>query len=135
MDSHTTSTDFKRLEIVETGRRRRFSTEAKRRIVEESFGSGDPVSAVARRHELMPAQLFAWRHAARKGAFGVWRGGTCEEAGGFVAARIAHEADPPRAAGGGGRMEVVSTNGRRVIVGPDVDTAALLRVLDAVEGR
>jgi transposase len=133
MDSHTTNGDFQRLEIVDTGRRRRFSVEVKRRIVEESFASGDPVSAVARRHELMPAQLFAWRHAARKGAFGDWRGTPEEAAGGFVAARIVQEAD--RAAGGGGRMEIVSSNGCRVIVGPDVDTAALLRVLHAVEGR
>jgi hypothetical protein len=32
-----------------------------------------------------------------------------------------------------GRMEVMSANGRRVVVGPDVDTAALLRVLEALE--
>jgi hypothetical protein len=34
-----------------------------------------------------------------------------------------------------GRMEVVSSNGRRIIVGPDVDPGALLRVLDALERR
>ena len=134
MDSHTTRSDLQRLEIVETGRRRRFSVEVKRRIVEESFASGDPVSAVARRHELMPAQLFAWRHAARKGAFGDWRG-SGEETVGFVAARLVADAGPPHVADGGGRMEIVVTNGRRVVVGRDVDTAALLRVLDAVEGR
>lgn len=32
-------------------------------------------------------------------------------------------------------MEIVLSNGRRVIVGADVDTAALRRVLDAAEGR
>jgi transposase len=135
MDSHTTSSDLQRLEIVETGRRRRFSVELKRRIVEESFASGDPVSAVARRRELMPARLCAVPHAARRGAFGVWRGSLGEETGSFVAARIVADAGPPRVADGGGRMEIVSANGRRVIVGPDVDTAALLRVLHAVEGR
>ena len=70
-----------------------------------------------------------------KGAFGVWCGRAGEEAGGFIAARIVQEAGPPRVTDGSGRMEIVSSNGRRVIVGPDVDTAALLRVLHAVEGR
>lgn len=74
MDTTTTKNDFKLLEIVDTGRRRRFSAEAKRQIVQESFVSGDAVSAVARRHGLFPAQLFAWRRAAREGAFGIWNG-------------------------------------------------------------
>ncbi len=33
----------------------------------------------------------------------------------------------------GGRMEVVSANGRRVIVEPDVDVAALLRIIRGLE--
>ena len=68
MDSNTTRNDFKLLEIVDTGRRRRFSMDAKRRIVEESFAS-DSVSAIARRHGLLLAQLFAWRRAAREGQY------------------------------------------------------------------
>jgi transposase len=47
------------------GKRRHFTAEEKARIVAESFASGESVCAVARRHGLMAAQLFAWRKNAR----------------------------------------------------------------------
>ena len=46
------------------GRRRAWSAEQKRRIVAESFDSGETVSAVARGHGLTPQQLFGWRRSA-----------------------------------------------------------------------
>jgi transposase len=49
------------------GRRRRWSDEAKGRIVAESFAPGAVVSEVARRHEISPQHLFAWRKVARTG--------------------------------------------------------------------
>jgi transposase len=49
------------------GRRRRWSDEAKARIVAASFAPGAVVSEVARRHEISPQHLFAWRKAARAG--------------------------------------------------------------------
>jgi transposase len=49
------------------GRRRRWSDEEKGRIVAESCAPGAVVSEVARRHELNPQHLFAWRKAARDG--------------------------------------------------------------------
>src|SRR5262245_51315449 len=49
--------------------RRRWSVEAKARIIEESLGPGTNVSAIARAHGLSPQQLFAWRRKAlRSGA-------------------------------------------------------------------
>ena len=48
-------------------RRRRWSDAEKRRIVAESFAAGAVVSEVARRHEISPQHLFAWRKAARAG--------------------------------------------------------------------
>src|ERR1700719_2043545 len=52
---------------VGAGRRRRWSDEAKGRIVAESFAAGAVVSEVARRHDISPQHLFAWRKAARAG--------------------------------------------------------------------
>ena len=49
------------------GRRRRWSEADKGRIVTESFAPGAVVSEVARRHEISPQHLFAWRKAARAG--------------------------------------------------------------------
>jgi transposase len=52
---------------VGVGRRRRWSGEAKGRIVAESYMPGAVVSEVARRHDMSPQQLFGWRKAARAG--------------------------------------------------------------------
>jgi transposase len=73
--SHIWSTIWLTLQRCETGsdvrvgvgRRRRWSDEAKGRIVAESFAAGAVVSEVARRHDISPQHLFAWRKAARAG--------------------------------------------------------------------
>ena len=52
---------------VGVGGRRRWSGEAKGRIVAESYVPGAVVSEVARRHDMSPQHLFAWRKAARAG--------------------------------------------------------------------
>src|SRR5579871_3107228 len=49
------------------GRRRVWSAEQKGRIVAESLIAGAVVSEIARRHEITPQHLFAWRHEARRG--------------------------------------------------------------------
>jgi transposase len=60
------ATDVRRIELITgTGRRRRWSSEDKARIVVESLADGVSVSEVARRHGLSPQQLFAWRREAR----------------------------------------------------------------------
>jgi transposase len=52
---------------VGVGRRRRWGAEDKGRIVAESYAAGAVASEVARRHEITPQHLFAWRKAARAG--------------------------------------------------------------------
>src|ERR1700726_3564846 len=52
---------------VGVGRRRRWSVEAKGRIVAESYAPGAVVSEVARRHGISPQHLFVWRKSARAG--------------------------------------------------------------------
>ena len=60
--------EVRRLEVINGALgRRRWSPEAKARIVAESLAPGVVVSEVARRHDLLPQQLFAWRHQARQG--------------------------------------------------------------------
>ena len=141
MDTISTANNVTVLDVVETGRRRRFSIEAKRRIVDESYSSGDPVSAVARRHGIVPSHLFERRRRARQGAFGAMdvRGGKCS----FVAAVIEPEPtrsevnrqDDTRREQTSGRMEIAPASGVRLTVGTDVDIAALSRVLSVLEGR
>ena len=136
MDSHTHCA-FGRLEVVETGRRRRWSEDEKVRIVLESLAGPRLVSATARRHGLSRSQLVAWRRTLRADR---------SEAGpapGFVPAVIAPE--PPTAAApqtwsrsarpGDDRIEIVLTRGRRIIVGSGVDAAALSPILDVLERR
>ena len=59
MDVHKHSA-FERLEIVETGRRRRWSEDEKLRIVMESQSAPRLVSATARRHGISRSQLGTW---------------------------------------------------------------------------
>ena len=120
-----------RLEIVDIGRRRRFSDEAKLQILEEGFsGDGRQVAATAAKHGVSRSQLYRWRHLAQDGKLGSIR------IEGFVPALIVPEAPVPAAsqsALGGGRMEVLSANGRRVIVERDVDVDTLLRIMRGLE--
>ena len=60
--------EVRRLEVINGALgRRRWSPEAKARIVAESLAPGVVVSEVARRHDLLPQQVFAWRRQARQG--------------------------------------------------------------------
>ncbi len=54
MTSHKDSFEVQRLEVVNTGRRRRWSLDEKLRIVGESFQGHRQVSATARRHDISP---------------------------------------------------------------------------------
>jgi transposase-like protein len=67
-DIFNTSRPRSRVEIrTGVGRRRRWSDEEKGRIVAETYAAGVVVSEVARRYEISPQHLFAWRKAARTG--------------------------------------------------------------------
>ena len=58
-----------RLEASPATLRRRWSAEAKARLVQEALDADANVSAIARRNGLSPAQLFGWRRQAmRSGA-------------------------------------------------------------------
>ncbi|SOC48093.1 transposase-like protein [Rhizobium subbaraonis] len=55
-----------RLEVVDSGRRRQFSDEAKLAIVAESLSAPRQVTATAQRHGITRWQLNAWRRARGK---------------------------------------------------------------------
>ena len=55
-----------RMDVIPAGAgRRRWSVEAKARIVAESFAPGANISEVARRHGMLPQQLYGWRQRVR----------------------------------------------------------------------
>jgi transposase len=125
MDSFTDTRPISRLEIVDTGRRRRWPDEAKVRIVEESLSGPRLASATARRHGISNQLLFSWRKAYRAGGFGAPPG--------FVPAMIVPEPPAKGTGSGHGRIEIVSTNGWRVMVDRDVEVEVLLRILRGLE--
>lgn len=120
MDSHL----VRRLEVVETGRRRRWSVDRKRQIVEESFAAGATASSVARRHGISAAHLFAWRKAFRSGRLD---GGP----GDFVPLVMQHESADARRTDE--VIEIVARNGRRLVVRANVNAALVTELLRAVE--
>lgn len=58
---------MRRIEVINgAGGRRRWSADDKARILEETLVPGAAVSEVARRHGLLPQQVFGWRREARR---------------------------------------------------------------------
>jgi transposase len=92
----------------------------------ETFAPGASVSIVARRHDLNANMLFTWRRQLAE--ITTLPAG---EAVTFVPATITAEAalSVSPASSVAGRMEIVLAGGDRVIVGTDVDPAALARVV------
>lgn len=134
MGSHKDRPQVTRLEIVETGRRRRWSEAEKLRIVAESFSGRRLVSATARAHGISRSLLTTWRRLHREGRLGL------DEAVSFAPVLVAPGPLPgvgsaaiagpePRL----DRIEIVLSNGRRILVGAEVDAAALARVVSVLD--
>jgi transposase len=54
--------------ITSVERKRRWSPEEKKAIVDETYHSGMSVSSVARKYGIVPSQLFYWRRVMEDGA-------------------------------------------------------------------
>ena len=118
-------------------RRRRWSRDEKMRILAESLEPGAKVAEVARRNDVVPSVLFAWRRQAR---LPVTAASTT-----MVPVKIAEPGvapsivtKPRRTRGPAkerGLIEIDLGGGRRVRVDAGVDAKALARVLDVLERR
>ena len=113
------------------GRKRRsWTLEEKRRIVDESLEDGASLAEVARRHDLNANQLFTWRRQ-----FGV-EAVEPKNLAPIVPVTITPDTTPkenePNVTG---QMEIVLAEGDRILVWSDVDSAALTRVLKALARR
>jgi len=113
----------RRLDVLETGRRRRWTDDAKQRIVEEAFQRGVSVLTVARRHDVDPSQIYDWR---RRLFPQISRG-----ISGFAPVVVTPDCPVPSSRG---PREIACGKGRRIIVDRAVDVAALLRVLAGLDG-
>ena len=132
-------------------RRRRFSVEQKLAVVAEASVPGANISEIARRHDLVPAQVFKWRRLAELGVIGI---PGASELPSFVAVEITKEAAPlpvpipvdaptetetsprrQRRRKKSGLIEIELSGGRRIRVDRDVDAAALDRVLEVLSRR
>jgi transposase len=131
MDSHKHSAQVERLEVLETGRRRRWSDDEKLRIVLESMRAPRAISSTARRHGISRSLLMTWRRSFRPEPTGA----EAEQASFMPAIIVAEKAPTVPAAPESGRMEIVVGKDRRVIVDAGVDATALARVLEVLERR
>lgn len=127
-----------RMEIF-TGRerRRRWSDEEKLRILEEAAESGVSAASVARRHDLHPQQIYAWR---RQYGLPV---PVCDEAVTFLPVSVVDghssalgnnpEPTPRRKRSSLERIEIVCRNGRVLKIDSGIDVERLGAVIRAVE--
>jgi transposase len=127
--------DVRRIELITgTGRRRRWSSDDKVRIVVESFTPGVNVSDVARRHGMSPQQLFAWRREARA-MFETTEVTTTpagpEQAPAFAQVVLAAPASPPPKANAPGAIEIVIGDATVRVIG-QIPTETITAALRAV---
>ena len=135
MDVNKSSLQGRRLEIVETGRRRRWSEDEKLKIVMESLQSPGQMTVTARRYGISRSQLYLWRRA--------FRATQAEPAAGFVPATLAVEPIQPAAPEpspsrdrDSGAIEIDFANGARMRVTGAINEATLAAALRALsEGR
>jgi|SRR5690606_18437535 len=112
-------------------RRRRWSEEEKLRILAEIESSGLSASAVARRYDLYPQQIYRWRQEFRRETAGG------AKANGFLSVEVVSEREPgertPEPCRFGSMIEVVLLNGRIVRFGSDIDARVLRSLVQTLE--
>jgi transposase len=128
-----------------TGPRMRHTIEEKLRIVEETRAKGASVAAVARRHNVNPNQVFAWRRQHRSGllnAQGAKGDAKMLPVKVSTPTVLPTERAAPTAPSQSSRAEQTSrlieirlSNGHSIVVRGRVDAEALSRVIDLLVQR
>jgi transposase len=134
MDSDERSAQVERLEVVETGRRRRWSEDEKVKIVLESLQAPRQVAATARRYGISRSLLLRWRrsfHPEPKDA--------STQQMGFLPAKVVPDpgATPcPVGPASSGAIEIEFAAGARMRITGTVDAATLKAAVTALaDGR
>jgi transposase len=130
MDGDKRSAQVERLEVVDTGRRRRWSEDEKLKIVLESLQAPRQVAATARRYGVSRSLLLRWR--------GLFRPEPKDAAApqvGFVPARVVADlgATPgPVGPASSGAIEIEFAAGARMRITGTVDAAMLKAAVAAL---
>lgn len=121
------------LSASDVGRRRGWTDEDKVRIVEESLRGARQGAPTARRHGISRSLLTRWRREVREGLL------RAEGPVGFTPLQIAPEVprlareEACRVQAGQDRIEVVLTNGRRLVIGASADLAVVARLVQVLK--
>ena len=132
MDSDKRSAQIERLEVVELGRRRRWSEDEKLKIVLETLQAPRQVSATARRHGVSRSLLLKWRRS--------FRAEQNDAAGrqiGFVPATVIAASEPAITASvpaSSGSIEIEFASGARMRIEGSVDTVTVTSAIAALVG-
>jgi transposase len=133
MDSDKRSAQVERLEVVDTGRRRRWSEDEKLKIVLESLQAPRQVAATARRYGVSRSLLLRWRRSFRP------EPKEAADQTGFVPVMVApgSRATPgPVRSASGGVIEIEFAAGARMRITGAVDAATLKAAVAApADGR
>ena len=110
------------MEVIPAGReRRQWTPEAKARIIAESMAPRANVSDIARRNDILPQQLYAWRREARERM-------ESDDAPAFVPAMV----EEPKAQGSGAEIRI-NIKGMTIRIPDGVTADHIERVLLAVQ--
>jgi len=132
MDSDRRSAQVERLEVVDTGRRRRWSEDEKLKIVLESLQAPRQVAATARRYGVSRSLLLRWRRSFRP------EPKDAAHQTGFLPAMLVAEsgATPGPVGPAGGAIEIEFAAGARMRITGTVDAATLKAAVAALsDGR
>lgn len=116
-----------RMDVIPAGpARRQWTAEAKARIIAASFEPGANIAAIARTNDLLPQQLYAWRHDSIRAQR------LSREPLGFVPA-IVDEPEVAAAMASASDEIVIRTGALAIHVPPGVSADHIGRVLVAVK--